>query len=218
MKLSMHKKLRDGWQYIAILSIATILITLIIFLIIVIDQKDTIINRQSNTDNSKMMDTASIIEEHDIKPLDTTQASNSQKTTQDLLYLIEEEKLAHDVYQVLYEKWGLRTFNNIKNSESTHQQMVLVVMESRGIADPRKSEVGQFTNPELQTLYDKLVTQGSQSQTEAYKVGVAIEELDINDLRTMINNTDPKDTDVISVFDSLLNGSENHLRAFSRKL
>jgi hypothetical protein len=218
MKAHIKKTFKKNWYYIVIASLAIILISTITFSFITISQKNTVINQNNTTGNSEPADIDSIIKEHNITLLDTTQASNDQETTQNLLYLIEEEKLAHDVYQVLYEKWGLRTFNNIKNSESTHQQMVLAVMESRGIVDPRKSEIGKFTNPELQTLYDSLIAKGSQSQTEAYKVGVAIEELDINDLKRMIDNLDPKDTDISGVFESLLNGSENHLRAFNRKL
>lgn len=210
--------LKNNWQYIVIASLAIILVATTVLYFITIGQKNTALNQQNTTGNSESADVASILDEHSITPLDTTQASNDQATTQNLIYLIEEEKLAHDVYQVLYEKWGLRTFNNIKNSESTHQQMVLAVMGSRGIIDPRIGEVGKFTNQELQTLYDKLIAQGTQNQTEAYKVGVAIEELDINDLKRMIDNLDPKDTDISGVFESLLNGSENHLRAFNRKL
>ncbi len=164
------------------------------------------------------LEPAALLEEHGIVPLTNAESSQSTATTKDLNYLIEEEKLAHDVYVTLYEKWGARVFNNIKNSEATHQSMVLAVMESRGLADPRKSTVGVFTNSDLQALYDKLIAQGSQSQTEAYKVGVAIEELDISDLKVMLERLDPKDADIKSALENLLNGSENHLRAFNRQV
>jgi hypothetical protein len=35
----------------------------------------------------------------------------------------EEEKLARDVYIALYEKWGLRTFLNIAESEQQHMDV-----------------------------------------------------------------------------------------------
>ncbi|NPA47747.1 MAG: DUF2202 domain-containing protein, partial [Thermococci archaeon] len=41
-----------------------------------------------------------------------------------LLYMVEEEKLAHDVYTKLYEKWHLQIFDNIAKSESTHVNAV----------------------------------------------------------------------------------------------
>lgn len=139
------------------------------------------------------------------------------KTTAEILaYLIEEEKLAHDVYTVLAQKWGSNTFTNILESETTHQSQVAALLPLYGVTDPRSTQIGVFTNPELQALYNKLIAQGSISVTEAYKVGVAIEELDIKDLKAdMALVTDQK---VLSVMQSLLDGSYNHLSAFQKKL
>lgn len=133
-----------------------------------------------------------------------------------LLYLIEEEKLAHDVYTVLSAQWGGNTFTNILASETTHQDMVLGLLTSYGLEDPRSQEIGVFTNPDLQALYDQLVAQGMTSQTEAYKVGVLIEEKDITDLTTAIDTT--TDSNIISVLEKLRSASESHLAAFSKKI
>lgn len=174
--------------------------------------------KNTRSNNQSQADTKTRLEDHGITSLESTQASNNQATADDLLYLIEEEKLAHDVYQSMYDKWGSRIFNNIKNSEVSHQDMLFAVMNSRGLPDPRKSELGKFINPDLQVLYDKLIAQGNQSQTEAFKVGVMIEEIDIADLKKMHDNLDAKDTDVKAVLENLLSGSENHLRAFNRQV
>lgn len=152
-----------------------------------------------------------------IAPLPASQASNSSETTKQLVYLIEEEKLAHDVYQKMSELWGARVFGNIQRSETNHQDQLLAVMQSRDIADPRSAEVGVFSDQKLQTLYNQLIAQGSQSVGEAYKVGVAIEELDIADLKADLATLDSKDSDVKATMENLLRGSENHLRAFSRQ-
>ncbi|WP_372816136.1 DUF2202 domain-containing protein [Pyrococcus kukulkanii] len=48
----------------------------------------------------------------------------TQEERDGLLYMVEEEKLAHDVYTKLDEKWGLEIFKNIANSESTHVNAV----------------------------------------------------------------------------------------------
>lgn len=149
---------------------------------------------------------------------DPALVSNSQETTKSLIYMIEEEKLAHDVYQVMYEKWGSRVFGNILKSELSHQNQILVVMQNRTITDPRSTQIGVFNNPDLQALYNKLIAQGSQNVTEAIKVGVAIEELDISDLKTAISKLGSADTDVKSTYDSLLSGSQRHLSAFNRQL
>ena len=97
-----------------------------------------------------------------------------------LIFMREEEKLAHDVYIALYQTWGLSIFQNIANSEQTHTDTVKVLLDAYGIADPSANTApGEFVNPELQALYTQLVAQGSQSLTDALKVGAAIEEIDI---------------------------------------
>lgn len=137
-------------------------------------------------------------------------------TKEQLVYLIEEEKLAHDVYSVMYGLWGAKVFGNILQSESSHQSQVLTVMQSRDIEDPRNSTVGVFVNKELQNLYDELIAKGSKSAIDAYEVGVAVEELDISDLTEMLSTA--KDADVIAMMENLRKGSENHLRAFNNQL
>ena len=146
-----------------------------------------------------------------------TEIATSASSTEDLLlYLIEEEKLAHDVYTVLGETWGGNTFSNILASENTHQDQVLNLLNTYGLTDPRSSEMGVFTNPDLQALFDQLIAQGMSSQSEAYRVGVLIEETDITDLTSAINST--TDPAVVATLEKLRSASESHLAAFSKKL
>ncbi len=147
---------------------------------------------------------------------ETEIATKVSSTNDLLLYLIEEEKLAHDVYTVLGETWGGNTFSNILASETSHQDQVLSLLNTYGLEDPRSSEIGVFVNPDLQALYDQLIAQGMTSQTEAYKVGVLIEETDITDLTTAINST--SDATIVATLEKLRSASENHLAAFSKKL
>ncbi len=131
----------------------------------------------------------------------------------DLEYMREEEKLARDVYITLYDVWGVRTFQNISRSEQSHMDAILTLLNRYAIADPAVGNgVGEFTNPELQALYDQLIATGSQSLADALKVGGAIEEIDILDLQRAVAETDK--ADIQRVYASLLNGSTNHLRAF----
>ncbi len=73
-----------------------------------------------------------------------------------------------------------------------------------------------FNNAELQGLYDQLVEQGLGSELEAFKVGALIEEVDIEDLELAIAKTDI--VALKDMYTSLLNGSYNHLRAFTRQI
>jgi len=130
-----------------------------------------------------------------------------------LLFMREEEKLARDVYITLYDLWGTAVFDNIASSEQTHMDAIKTLLDRYSLEDPAAGQgVGEFTNPDLQALYDQLVAQGSQSLVEALRVGAAIEEIDILDLQEYIAQTD--NADLQQVYQSLLQGSENHLRAF----
>lgn len=146
----------------------------------------------------------------------TDEAVSTGSTYEDLQYLIEEEKLAHDVYSALYEVWGSKVFGNILESETTHQNRVAELLVAFDVEDPRVAEPGVFTDPELQDLYDQLVAKGLTSQRDAIEVGILIEEKDIADIQVQLDSvTDPE---IVQVLESLLKGSENHLAAFTRQL
>jgi hypothetical protein len=106
----------------------------------------------------------------------------------------------------------LPIFQNISQSEQAHMDAVKVLLDWYGLTDPASSEIGIFTNPDLQALYNDLITRGIQSQIEALKVGAAIEEIDILDLQKHLAGT--YHANIEQVFNNLLNGSYNHLRAF----
>ncbi len=134
-----------------------------------------------------------------------------------LFKMREEEKLAHDVYLFLFEKWDLNSFENIASSEQTHMDEIKVLLDTYGISDPAAGNAaGVFTDPELQNLYNDLTLKGSESLAAALKVGGAIEEIDILDLREHMKSVTHSDIQV--VYQNLENGSENHLKAFSGSL
>lgn len=134
-----------------------------------------------------------------------------------LLFMREEEKLAHDVYVTLVAQWPLPIFQNIADSETTHTAAIKVLLDRYGLTDPAAGNaVGVFTNATLQTLYDQLVADGAQSLAAALRVGATIEDLDISDLQQRLMQTDNADIEL--VFGNLTRGSRNHLRAFVRTL
>jgi len=133
-----------------------------------------------------------------------------------LQYMREEEKLARDIYRLMYETWGIQAFLNISNSEQTHMDSVKSLLDRYSIQDPASSQAGVFTNPDLQALYNELAARGNSSEVEALRVGALIEEVDIQDLQ--IRLAQMTNNEVRQVFESLLAGSYNHLRAFSRQV
>jgi hypothetical protein len=133
-----------------------------------------------------------------------------------LLKMKEEEKLARDVYSVLYQKWGSQVFSNISIAENNHLNAIILLLKNYDAADTLISEAGIFADNQVQTLYNELTVRASVSLEEAYKTGALIEEMDIKDLtESLSSNTNEN---VTLVFDNLLKGSRNHLRAFYRQL
>jgi hypothetical protein len=130
-----------------------------------------------------------------------------------LMIMREEEKLAHDVYLTLYNKWNTNIFANIASSEQTHTNAVLTILNKYNLADPVGSNaLGVFKDSTLQVLYNNLVAQGSISILDGFKVGATIEDIDIHDLNNWnakINNQDIK-----YVYQNLAKGSRNHMRSF----
>ncbi len=137
----------------------------------------------------------------------------NQAETDALLFMYEEEKLARDVYTSLAALYTQPMFSNIASSEQTHMDSVKALLDRYELAVPVADTAGVFNNTDLQKLYDDLTAQGSQSLVEALKVGAAIEEIDILDLKERLQQTDQED--IRQVFESLLAGSYNHLNAFS---
>jgi hypothetical protein len=134
-----------------------------------------------------------------------------------LIFMREEEKLARDVYSVLYDKWGLQIFSNIAQSEQTHTEAVRTILVKYNITDPVKDDsIGVFTNNAFEVLYKDLTAQGLTSLEDALIVGARIEDLDIADLQKQIALTN--NDDITLVYENLMRASRNHLRAFVSQL
>lgn len=145
--------------------------------------------------------------------------SLSKEEIEDLLYMREEEKLARDVYLTLSKVYPIPVFKNIAKSEQQHMDMVGVLIRKYSLEDPVKEtgdKVGVFKNPKLQDLYNQLVEKGRKSLVDALQVGATIEDVDIKDLEEAISRTDNEDIKV--VYQNLMKGSRNHMRAFVRVL
>ena len=147
----------------------------------------------------------------------TSVSSLSVVEKTDLLFMREEEKLARDVYLTLYESWKLTVFSNIASSEQSHMDAILKLLRTYSLPDPAAgNEIGEFTDPALQTLYNTLIAKGALSALDALQVGGIIEETDMHDLVEAIEHSDNADID--ATYESLLCGSRNHLRAFAGSL
>lgn len=146
--------------------------------------------------------------------IETSDLTDSELAS--LLKMKEEEKLARDVYSVLAKKWGSQVFTNISAAENNHLNAIVLLLTNYGSTETSIGEAGIFADAAVQTLYDDLVAKASVSLDEAYKTGALIEEMDIKDLTVALSGT--INENIVLVFENLLKGSRNHLRAFNRQL
>lgn len=157
-----------------------------------------------------------------------------------LEFMCEEEKLARDVYTTLGSKYpNSRIFGNIDDSEERHKCAVADMLEKYGIPNPSTNDnVGVFTGEDygwyFTEKFTQLVDRGSVSELEALYVGAFIEELDMLDInqcpKVIVETENGIDdvsecgkvytdkADILRLYGFLLEGSENHLRAYVKNI
>ena len=129
----------------------------------------------------------------------------SAEENKGLVYMREEEKLARDVYLTLNNKWNMRVFANISQSEQRHTDAIKILLDKYNLKDPVANDsIGVFNNKTLAGLYSTLTKQGNSSLTEALKVGALIEEIDIIDLQKELDES-VDNADIKYVYQNLLN-------------
>ncbi|MBF0201196.1 MAG: DUF2202 domain-containing protein [Desulfamplus sp.] len=134
-----------------------------------------------------------------------------------LIQMRLEEKLARDVYITLNGIWDIPIFANIAASEQRHMDAVKVLFDKYGIADPVVDDtVGLFSDGTSIELYEQFITKGGTTVEDALFVGATIEDMDIHDLNRLIEGTENED--MLTIYQNLVKGSRNHLRAFTKLL
>jgi hypothetical protein len=167
---------------------------------------------QNTIDDEYIIDEGDFVQPNNlIQGIEQGELSDAEKAG--LIQMREEEKLAHDVYTTLYEKWGQNIFNNISDSEQTHTDSIKTLLNNYKIDDPvENSAIGEFNYPGMKELYNNLTEKGLESLTNALAVGAMVEDLDIKDLQELLKITDNEDIRI--VYQNLVKGSRNHMRAF----
>ena len=139
----------------------------------------------------------------------------SAELKNNLKFIVEEEKMARDVYTVLAKNSAYPKFRNIANAEQFHLDQMSMVLADYGIWNPTLNrKPGVFFNKEIAALYKSHIAKGQLSASDAIEVGIRIEERDIADLTAMEKLITQED--IQFVVNYLLAGSRNHLAAFKR--
>lgn len=125
-------------------------------------------------------------------------------TLEDMLtYAIQDEYLARKEYEKIIDKYGaVRPFSNIINAENNHIEELKKLFEANKIAIPEDKSSSYVVLP--------------SSLTAAYQAGVDAEVLNIRMYDLFLNEA--LDENVRITFEALKKASENHLRAFERKI
>lgn len=142
-----------------------------------------------------------------------------------LRYMIEEEKLAGDLYETFSGLYPLaqypsaKPFGNIMKSEDAHVDALLTQAGQAGVevGDLTGMPKGRFVNPNIQALHDSLLARGSGSLQAAMGVGRDIEIQDIADLDAAMAAL-PATSTLYATYGQLQWASNNHLNAFNRHL
>jgi len=161
-------------------------------------------------------DGTTVFNESNLKSTMVETPSLSESELAALLRMKEEEKLARDVYTFFYQKWETPLFSRISLAENRHMNAVITLLKYYDMPDTLVGDTGVFSNPDFQKLYFELTEKGSASVEAALMTGALIEEMDIVDLKEAL--TIVENENIIRVFEHLLIGSRNHLRAFNRQL
>ena len=161
----------------------------------------------------------------------------TQETKNTLSYMANEERLAYDIYNKLFESFPTqRTFDNIATrSEFTHISIVQLLAKKYITSSSEFSNIdlpvlgfdsnisdiepGKYDISSIQNLYDALIAKGSASEQDALEVGCMVEVTDINDLLEKIETAKESNaSDVVTAFEFLRDGSYSHYWAFDRAL
>ncbi|MGB3016507.1 MAG: DUF2202 domain-containing protein [Ignavibacteria bacterium] len=136
-----------------------------------------------------------------------------------IIFVVQEEKVAHDFYAAMYELHGITPFRSISKSEGLHMDKAKNLIDHFGIEDPNTEYYdtpGKFKTLKFQAMYDDLVRGGSKSIQDALIESAKFEELDIVDIEKLISTV--QNEYIKSTFGSLTGISKDHLKAIVREL
>ena len=137
--------------------------------------------------------------------------------TADLLYIVQEERLAYDMYSLLYLEYELAIFQKIAASEEKHVATLSELISKYELTNPNDGmDPGEYENEVLQSFYDEMLAQAMQSKAWAIQTGVTIEEVDIEDLLVFQARVDAKN--LVQCYAHLEDASLKHLESFQDEL
>ncbi len=157
------------------------------------------------------------------QPVDVTQMTTNTLTDaqkEGLIFMYNEEKMAHDVYVALNAVNPHRTLENIATrAEKNHMDQVYALIDKYNLDTQNLTALpaNTFSLDEVQTLFDSLYDLGTPSLQSSLEVGCMVEVTDINDLLARLEGLDTAE-DIKLVYTNLLSGSYSHYWSFDNAL
>ena len=136
-----------------------------------------------------------------------------------IMYLVEQEKVAHDFYRSLDTMWVTDIFNRVANEEFEHVGKLSAVAAELMISVPNhfnEYPAGQFIDSKLRHLYAELMIAANFSLEDAYRTCANLEERKMYDLKMALKEPNFELENL--TYKALLIGSEDNFKAFIRAL
>lgn len=129
-------------------------------------------------------------------------------------WMYDQEKLARDLSQELYDEWEEPNFANMVVTHQRHMNELEVTMRRYSLNPPADTnEPGGYRDEQHVELFAELKRRAEEGPLEAVKAVAFLQELHIFEYRLHVELTAEKP--VKDTFERLLAGSKNHLRMWA---
>lgn len=131
----------------------------------------------------------------------------------DLLYMIEKEKMMRNIYKTMFQEYNVELFQSIYQAKESHLSLLSSKIDKYDVHNPLVySAENEFENSSLQLVYDDFLAKKLIYEIEALNFVKNMEERHINYVETTVSQVDGND-DIVSVYNVILLGSQAHLDA-----
>lgn len=146
-----------------------------------------------------------------------SQITISAEESKQVIQILEQRKMARDLYYKLYKTWHSDTFKRLSDSEQIYLNSLKKLTTKLNIIDPTIDDTkGVFSSDYITKLYIDFSKIGLSSDYEAFRIAATVQDLMINDINQLLNSS--SDKSIIDAMNNTKQGSISHLRACNREI
>ncbi|MDH3650920.1 MAG: DUF2202 domain-containing protein [Saprospiraceae bacterium] len=139
----------------------------------------------------------------------------SEADQESVKHMVEEERLAFEIYQFASSKWDQPIFQTICTDEKFHLYKIKALAKKYAV-ESGEEVPGTYDNQGLQDMFTRYQSKAVVSEKDALLAVADFEERDIVDLQKYFKTTD--NADLIVAYEYLLEGAKKHLRMIYQQL